>query len=240
MNEFLARRHAEPAGLADAIERFRDHRFEDEEAGEDYRELLDELERLRALERFLARAGPPLPRHRGGRLRDGPADPRAHRGARAARARPRRGELRGDRRPSSCASCSPSRGRSILIAARPRARRCGAPATCASAATARADAARDPADRRAGARRGLRRAAQGPPRRPRDRRPGRGAAAARRDAALRVRRPARPRRAAHAAERAAAPIALPSRPGGRCCASRTSSCASSTTRPTPPPCCCST
>ena len=57
MNDFLSRRHAESPSLSDAIERFGDHRFEDEQAGEDYRELLEELERLRALERFLKREG---------------------------------------------------------------------------------------------------------------------------------------------------------------------------------------
>jgi uncharacterized protein with von Willebrand factor type A (vWA) domain len=57
LNDFLSRRHAEARNLSDAIERFREHRFEDEQAGEDYRELLEELERLRALERFLAREG---------------------------------------------------------------------------------------------------------------------------------------------------------------------------------------
>jgi uncharacterized protein with von Willebrand factor type A (vWA) domain len=53
LNDFLARRHAEPSrGLADEIERLREHAFEDEEAGAEFRELLEELERLRALERF--------------------------------------------------------------------------------------------------------------------------------------------------------------------------------------------
>jgi uncharacterized protein with von Willebrand factor type A (vWA) domain len=52
LNEFLARRHGEPRGLADDIERMRGHAFEDEEAGADFRELLEELERLRALQRF--------------------------------------------------------------------------------------------------------------------------------------------------------------------------------------------
>jgi len=52
LNDFLARRHGEPRGLADAIERMREHAFEDEEAGAEFRELLEELERLRALERF--------------------------------------------------------------------------------------------------------------------------------------------------------------------------------------------
>jgi uncharacterized protein with von Willebrand factor type A (vWA) domain len=55
LNDFLARRHGEARSLSQAIERFEDHRFEDEPAGEDYRELREELERLRALERFLAR-----------------------------------------------------------------------------------------------------------------------------------------------------------------------------------------
>jgi uncharacterized protein with von Willebrand factor type A (vWA) domain len=57
MNGFLARRHASDAGLADRIERFREHRFEDPQAGVEYRELLEELERMRALERFLAERG---------------------------------------------------------------------------------------------------------------------------------------------------------------------------------------
>jgi len=59
-NDFMVRRHAR-AGAADddahepvskAIERFRDWAFEDQAAGEDFGELLAELERLRALERF--------------------------------------------------------------------------------------------------------------------------------------------------------------------------------------------
>jgi uncharacterized protein with von Willebrand factor type A (vWA) domain len=57
LNEFLARRHADGGSLADRIERFREHRFEDAGAGDEYRELLRELERLRALERFLAERG---------------------------------------------------------------------------------------------------------------------------------------------------------------------------------------
>jgi uncharacterized protein with von Willebrand factor type A (vWA) domain len=57
LNDFLARRHAEAGELSQAIERFAEHRFEDSSAGEDYRELREELERLRALERFLKREG---------------------------------------------------------------------------------------------------------------------------------------------------------------------------------------
>jgi uncharacterized protein with von Willebrand factor type A (vWA) domain len=57
MNQFLERRHTQSRPLSDAIESFRDHRFEDAEAGEDYRELLEELERLRALEAFLRQSG---------------------------------------------------------------------------------------------------------------------------------------------------------------------------------------
>jgi uncharacterized protein with von Willebrand factor type A (vWA) domain len=53
LNEFLARRHAESGSLADEIERFRDHDFEDQEAGQEFRELLEELDRIRALEQFL-------------------------------------------------------------------------------------------------------------------------------------------------------------------------------------------
>lgn len=57
MNEFQERRHAETPRLSDAIERFRDYEFEDEEAGRDFRELLEEQDRLRALEDFAARRG---------------------------------------------------------------------------------------------------------------------------------------------------------------------------------------
>jgi len=57
MNEFMERRHAESASLSEAIERFRDHRFEDAEAASEYRELLEELDRMRELERFLEQRG---------------------------------------------------------------------------------------------------------------------------------------------------------------------------------------
>lgn len=57
MNDFQMRRHAEDTRLSDAIERFRDHEFEDEQAGEDYRELLEEVERMRQLEDFLEQRG---------------------------------------------------------------------------------------------------------------------------------------------------------------------------------------
>lgn len=57
LNEFLERRHREHASLADAIEAFRDHAFADAEAGEEFQELLRELERLRALESFLRQHG---------------------------------------------------------------------------------------------------------------------------------------------------------------------------------------
>ena len=56
MNEFLERRH-EATGLTDTIERFQDHDFEDEEAGEEFRELAEELERIRQLESFLRERG---------------------------------------------------------------------------------------------------------------------------------------------------------------------------------------
>ena len=57
LNDFLERRHAGSRSLSDAIERLRDHPFEDAEAGDDYQELLQELERLRELERFLEERG---------------------------------------------------------------------------------------------------------------------------------------------------------------------------------------
>jgi uncharacterized protein with von Willebrand factor type A (vWA) domain len=58
LNQFLERRHAEPGSLSERIERFRDHEFADEEAGEEYQQLLAELERLKALENFLRQRGP--------------------------------------------------------------------------------------------------------------------------------------------------------------------------------------
>jgi len=61
MNEFLERRDAGERGeraLSDAIERFRDWEFADAEAGEAFRALLEELDRLRALERFQQQRGP--------------------------------------------------------------------------------------------------------------------------------------------------------------------------------------
>jgi len=57
LNEFLERRHREHGSLADAIEAFRDHAFEDESAGEEFQELLRELDRLRQLENFLRQHG---------------------------------------------------------------------------------------------------------------------------------------------------------------------------------------
>ena len=53
MNDFLERRHAPGEQLSQSIERFSDYEFEDAEAGEAYEELKQELERLRALEKFL-------------------------------------------------------------------------------------------------------------------------------------------------------------------------------------------
>jgi len=57
LNEFLERRHREHGSLADKIEAFRDHRFEDEEAGAEFQELLAEQDRLRQLEDFLRQHG---------------------------------------------------------------------------------------------------------------------------------------------------------------------------------------
>lgn len=57
-NDFMSRRHAEPGSpVSDALERFRDWAFEDASAGEDFAELLAELDRLRALERFREQQG---------------------------------------------------------------------------------------------------------------------------------------------------------------------------------------
>jgi len=57
LGRFLARRHGEYSILSDAIEAFRGHEFADAEAGQAFRELLGELERLRALEEFLRQRG---------------------------------------------------------------------------------------------------------------------------------------------------------------------------------------
>jgi phage shock protein A len=57
MNDFLERRHAPSKSLADAVEKFRDFEFEDADAGRDFDELLEEVDRLRALEDFLRRRG---------------------------------------------------------------------------------------------------------------------------------------------------------------------------------------
>jgi len=57
MNEFLERRHAPAQRLSERIERFRDWPFGDEAAGEAFAELLEELDRLRGLEDFLAEQG---------------------------------------------------------------------------------------------------------------------------------------------------------------------------------------
>jgi uncharacterized protein with von Willebrand factor type A (vWA) domain len=57
MNDFLDRRHQQTSELSEAIERFRDYEFENRQAGEDFRELLEELDRQRKLEQFLQERG---------------------------------------------------------------------------------------------------------------------------------------------------------------------------------------
>ncbi|MCH2185539.1 VWA domain-containing protein [Myxococcota bacterium] len=57
MNDFLGRRHRDVHGVSGAISAFDDYVFEDEEAGEDFESLRQELERMRALESFLEREG---------------------------------------------------------------------------------------------------------------------------------------------------------------------------------------
>jgi uncharacterized protein with von Willebrand factor type A (vWA) domain len=57
MNDFLERRNAPSDRLSDTIERFRNHPFVDQPAGEDFAELLEELDRLRELEQFLEQQG---------------------------------------------------------------------------------------------------------------------------------------------------------------------------------------
>jgi uncharacterized protein with von Willebrand factor type A (vWA) domain len=53
INDFLGRRHAAGDRLRDRIERFQNYEFEDREAGEDFAELLGELDDVEALERFI-------------------------------------------------------------------------------------------------------------------------------------------------------------------------------------------
>jgi uncharacterized protein with von Willebrand factor type A (vWA) domain len=57
LGEFLEKRHRDERTLADRIEDFRDHQFLDEEAGEEFKELLAEQDRLRALEDFVREHG---------------------------------------------------------------------------------------------------------------------------------------------------------------------------------------
>jgi len=57
LNDFMERRHRDHEKLSDAIEAFRDHAFEDAEAGDDFQELLAELDRMRALEDFQQQHG---------------------------------------------------------------------------------------------------------------------------------------------------------------------------------------
>jgi uncharacterized protein with von Willebrand factor type A (vWA) domain len=58
MNEFLERRHPTERRLSERMQAMRDHEFEDSGAGEDFRELLEELEALGQLENFLEERGP--------------------------------------------------------------------------------------------------------------------------------------------------------------------------------------
>jgi uncharacterized protein with von Willebrand factor type A (vWA) domain len=53
MNEFLERRTTPTDTVSQSIEQFADYEFHDEDAGERYEELREQLERLQALERFL-------------------------------------------------------------------------------------------------------------------------------------------------------------------------------------------
>jgi uncharacterized protein with von Willebrand factor type A (vWA) domain len=57
LNDFLERRHGEEEGLAERIERMRDHEFENEQAGDDFQELLEEMDRIQQLEDFLNQRG---------------------------------------------------------------------------------------------------------------------------------------------------------------------------------------
>ncbi len=57
LSEFMERRYGDHETLSEAIEAFRDHEFEDEQAGEDFKELLEEVDRLKQLEEFQQQHG---------------------------------------------------------------------------------------------------------------------------------------------------------------------------------------
>ncbi len=57
LNDFLTRKHEERASLSAEIEAFGNWPFEDEDAGHDFLRLLDELDDLRKLERFVESHG---------------------------------------------------------------------------------------------------------------------------------------------------------------------------------------
>jgi len=57
MNGFMDRRHDEATKLSDRVERFRDYGFEDEQAAQDFAELLAELDALKQLEDFMEERG---------------------------------------------------------------------------------------------------------------------------------------------------------------------------------------
>jgi uncharacterized protein with von Willebrand factor type A (vWA) domain len=52
-NDFMRRRYGSEQSVAETVDAFADHTWEDEEAEADFRELQEELERMRALEEFL-------------------------------------------------------------------------------------------------------------------------------------------------------------------------------------------
>jgi uncharacterized protein with von Willebrand factor type A (vWA) domain len=55
LNDFLDRRHTPSKSLSEAIDRFSDYEFENEDAAEAYQELKQEQDNLRELEKFLER-----------------------------------------------------------------------------------------------------------------------------------------------------------------------------------------
>ena len=57
MNDFLRRRHSDAQGVSESVDAFEDYVFEDEEAGEGFESLRQELERMRDLESFVDREG---------------------------------------------------------------------------------------------------------------------------------------------------------------------------------------
>ena len=118
---------AERRRLSDAIERSATGASPTRRRASEFRELLDRARAHAQARGVPAAARRALPRRRGRRLRDRAADPRAHRGAGAARARSRERQLPDDRPRAAARAALRERAAIAGAAARPalvaRARR---------------------------------------------------------------------------------------------------------------------